>query len=361
MSHANREALLRLSTILRPALSTQSFIPALSHIHFKAGSAVAYNDVTAIEVKAEFEGLQDCCVPGELLIKALGSFKSEEVRVDELDGGSLLLTAGRSKMKVPFLEGSAFPYKPPTTKPHVVELSAAVLEGVRRCLFAVGTDPTHPAHMGVTLDTLDGCAVLYSTDNFTLSRYNTSYKIKLPADSPIILPTFFCEQLLALAKNWPEEEVDLEIYPGAIQAVIGKKAKVLTKTLVDLEPLDFGKIIDKYLAGGDVRKALNTIPDSFDAAWNRALLVLSGEADKATKVTATKDGFTMLSTSAVGESEDSLEFEGDFPKACEKFHVDPTMVVRAAKTCGQLAFYPRVVVLATDDANFIHLIAHVVG
>lgn len=361
MSHANREALLRLSMLLRPALSTQSFIPALSHIHFGAGSATAYNNVTAVEVKAKFDGLEDCCIPGELFIKVLGSFKSEDVQIDFLDKGSILLTAGRSKIKVPFLESSAFPYKRPTQKPNVVEFNHQILEGIRRCLFAVGSDPTHPAHMGVTLDTLDGKAVLYSTDNFTLSRYLTDFKIKLPADSPIILPTFFCEQLLALAKNWPDEDVDLEVYPGAIQATFGSKAKLLTKTLVDLEPLDFGKIISKYLADADVRKLLHTIPDTFDAAWNRALLILSGEADKATKVTSIKEGFAMFSKSQVGEAEDRLEFEGKVPDVRREFFVDPTLVVRAAKTCGKLAFFPRVIVLATDDTSFLHLIAHCAG
>jgi hypothetical protein len=162
--------------------------------------------------------------------------------------------------------------------------------------------------------------------------------------------------MLTLAKAFPDDDVDLEVYAGALRATFGKKASLFTRTLADLEPMDFQRIIAKYLKIGEVKKNLGRIPDAFDAAWNRALLVLQSEADKATLVDGGKGKVLLESKSALGEATDELEYEGAEPK--NQFHVDPTMVVRAAKICGSIAFYDRVLVLATDDATFIHLISH---
>ncbi len=355
MTTANRDALLKLVTLLRPALSTQSFIPALTHIRFSAGHATAFNDVTAIKAKAPFD--LECCLPGELFIKALSSFNADQVALTALEAGTLLLTAGRSKLKVPVLPIKDFPLKEPGAATDVVAFDNDMLEGVRKCLFSVGADPTHPAQMGVTLDSEDGKAVFYSSDNFTISRYQTKSKVTLPAGAPIILPTFFCEQMLALAKVYPDDDVDLELFASALRCTFGKKASLLTKTVADLEPLDFQKILNKHLKIGDVKKQLGRIPDTFDAAWNRALLVLSGEADKATKVAEDNDGFSLYSKSALGEADDTMPLE-QHVKFPSDFYVDPQLVVRAAKVCGSLAFYERVMVLASDDASFIHLISH---
>lgn len=357
MATTNRDALLKLVSLLRPALSNQSFIPALTHLRFDAGQVTAYNDVTAIKAKAPID--LSACVPGELFIKALSSFNADSVALDALesDKGSittLLLTSGRSKLKVPVLPVKDFPLREPSGDCHVVPFDNEMLDGIRKCLFSVGSDPTHPAQMGVTLESEDGKAVFYSSDNFTISRCQTKSKVDLPAGAPIILPTFFCEQMLVLAKTYSDDDVDLEVYPNALRCTFGKKASLLTKTLADLEPLDFQKIMGKYLKVADVKKHLCRIPDTFDAAWNRALLVLANEADKATAV-AGGGKLLLQSKSALGHAEDELEME-KLPKA--DFHIDPTLVVRAAKTCGSIAFYDRVLVLASDDGSFIHLIAH---
>lgn len=352
MTTCNRDALLKLATLLRPALSTQSFIPALTHLCFSGGHATAFNDVTAISVRSPVE--LDLCLPGELFIKALSSFNSEQVALSDLDA-ALLLTSGRSKLKVPVLPVKDFPFKAPSGKADSIAFDNDMLEAIRKCLFSVGTDPTHPAQMGVTLED-DGGAVFYSTDNFSISRCQTRSKLSLPAGAPIILPTLFCEQLLTLAKAFPDDDVDLLVYGGALKATFGKKAWLLTKTVVDLEPLDFKKTLDKHLKMGDVKKQLTRIPDTFDAAWNRALLVLGSEADKATLVSAQNGRILLESKSSLGEADDEMEWQGK--EQSKDFHIDPTLVVRAAKLCGSIAFYDRVLVLAADDASFLHLIAH---
>ena len=360
MSTINRDALLKLASLVRPALSSQNFIPAYQHIKFEQKMATAYNDITAIIVKAPFD-LQGC-LPGELLIKAVSSFNAESVVIQEGQiAGTLLLTSGRSKLKLPTLPVADFPFTLPRAKDApVVELNDDIIRGIRRCLFSVGSDPTNPAQMGVTLESEDGIAVLYSTDNSTISRYQTKTKIKLPADAPLILPTFFCDQLLTLAKAFPEDDIDLEIHAGALLVTFGKNAKLLTKTVVDMQPIDFHRIIKTYLLVDEVKKQLQPIPDGFDAAWERALLVLSAELDKATLVDPAGTAIGLHSKSAMGEASDQLMC-ADLGTKIKEFHVNPSMVLRAAKCTEAFALYPRTMVMGDKDGAFIHLISHCVA
>ena len=94
----NRDKLLKIAMQVRPALSSQPYIPALSHIRFSGGDATAYNDVSAITVEAGCD--LEVCVPGELLIRALQSLNAEKVLVKQ-GQGSLVLSAGRAKLKLP--------------------------------------------------------------------------------------------------------------------------------------------------------------------------------------------------------------------------------------------------------------------
>lgn len=353
----NREALVKVANLVKPALSTQSYIPALKHIRFAEGFATTYNDVAGISVRCDVE--MERCLPGETLIRALASFGAESLMIQEGKDGSVVLSSGRSKMKLPTMKTTDFPFELPDEDAPEIDIDASIMKGIERCLLSVGNDPTHPATMGVTLDIDDkGNAVLYSTDNTTVSRYQTKTKIKLPADTPVIMPTFFCEQLVALTRAFADKEAVMVLLSGALLVEWGKSAKLFTKTVNDLVPLDFPRLMKKYFKIESLKQQLSVIPDSFDAALGRGLLVLSGELDKSTKITVTGNSLQLSSTSAMGDSDDSMTFTGDEPAPGEPFFVDPSLILRASKVCGLIGFLPKVVVMADPDVTFVHLVAH---
>jgi DNA polymerase III sliding clamp (beta) subunit (PCNA family) len=360
----NREALIKLINLARPALASQDYIPAYKHFCFSGGFVSAFNDVAAIQIALPTRELDlGLCLPGDMLIKSLHSFNAEKVMLQPTSDGALLVTSGRSKIKMPTLPAKDFPLSiPELSKTPVLTLGQDITHGIQRCLVSASNDPTHPATMGVTLDQDDGRAVLFSTDNATISRYQTKTKVNLPGDSPVILPTFFCEQLVTLAKAFPKAHCEVELHPGALVVYFFDEnektvAVLFQKTLVDLEPLDFPKIIAKHLKTKNLREQLAEIPSSFDAAFGRALLVLSSELDKVTKISPSDDAIKLLSTSAAAESADSIVFNST-GQTTETFYADPTLVARACKACTHLAFLPSVLVMANNDASFVHLISH---
>lgn len=358
----NRVSLLKLVSLVKPALASQAYIPALTHIRFDGVTITAFNDVTAISVQSDLD--VKACIPGDLLAKTLSSFGADSINFQEHDKEqAVVLSSGRAKLKLPVLAVTDFPFDMPSIKTaDEIVLDAKIMEGIERCLLNVGTNPKHPAQMGVTLDCDDkGNAILFSTDNFTVSRYQTDSKIKLPGEFPVILPTFFCQQLVSLGRVFGEEEIVLCLLPGILVADFGDKAQLFNKVLIDLEPLDFPRIFKKHCDISKLKEVLGAIPDNWESAFERAMLVLGGEANKVTKVTVNASGIKLSSTSTMGDSDDSMEGSSDqHPTGApnEPFYVDPSLILRASKGCSQMAWNAMSLVLADAETNFAHLIAY---
>lgn len=358
----NRLHLLKALALLRPALSTQSFIPALSHVRIESSDAgvmaTAYNDTIGIMVGVDWDQ-DDLCVPGELLIKALSGFKGDAYTASRVGDADLVLASGRSKLKLHTLPVSDFPFKLPDHKRVAcVSITNAMLAGIERCLDGVGRDLTHPEQMGVTLAVVDDCAALYATDNYTISRYSTADRLELPGDAPVIMPTAFCENLLAVGKAYPEDEIDLYIHADALVAHVGKHARVFSKILADLEPMDFERVIGKHVKGA-LEDTTADVPKDLGDALDRALLVLSQVPDKTTKVTSGGEVIKLRSSSELGDADDTLAFELAAETLPEPVHVDPALLTRGLKGCAYMGFLNRALVLTSADRAYLHLISYV--
>lgn len=365
MDSFNRDAFLRIINLVSPALSSQDFVPILKNICFRKGKAIAFNDRAAIGVTLP-AGMSDLTVtiPGAMLKSAVASFNADSVAVQLGEGSEALITSGRSKIKLATMPAADFPFKMPDSGT-VIKFTEPMLKGMQACMPAIGNDPTRPATMGVTLDVEDGCATFYATDNATISRYKTKSKVKLPGDSPVILPTFFCEQLLSIGRAFPQGEWEIDLAPGVIVGVLFEGEDMVAFTLhreqVDPDPLDFPAVINRHCKLAALPDLLDEVPSALDAAFGRAVLVQAQEPDKATKVTVTPAAIKLLSSGPVGEAQDSVPFDsvGDGPG--EPFFVDPGLFLRGLKGSSHIAFFPKVVVLGNEDGSFAHLISHCVG
>ncbi len=362
MATIDRAATLRAATLVRAALATQDYIPALQHIRFDGETALAYNDIAAIEVRCDLDS--KVCIPGDQLIRVLNSFGADSLNMrTDSTGSSVVISSGKSKIKVPILELKAHPYdRPSFREDEAIDASLDILKGMELCLLAVGSDPTHPAQMGVTLDVDEnGKAVLWSTDNFTISRYQTDSEITLPDAEPVLLPIFFCQQVLVLSKAFPKEAVTIchSASGGAVYAKIGSAASIMSRTLLDLEPLDFHRLFSTHCGSrASLKRAMQDIPDLWDAALQRALLVCS-DLDKATEFRIEGTELHLLTTGSSGVSEECLPWEGNSRGApAGAFHIDPTLLRRVSAKTEKLVFSEQAVALSTADGSYIHLIAY---
>lgn len=353
----NREELLRAANIVKPAIAAQAYVPALTHLRLDDRGITASNDISSLFVNVEHD--MDCCVPGDLFIKALLGFQTKEVKITPSEKDhAVTMTSGRSKLKLNTLGHADFPFTWPSYKnTDVVPFNDEMLRGLRLCLISVGTNPNHPAQMGVTLDQEDGIAVFYSTDVFTISRFETSTKVSLPADEPVIMPTFFCEQVLALAKAFPDDELTMHLLDGALLFVVGdEKAMLHTRQLVDTQPLAFPDVIKRHLGSvDDLEKKAADIPDGWEDVLQRSLLVLSSALDKVITVTPQDGELLLESRSDYGHQDDYLKWKDKLPGSV---YLNPQLVLRGSANCTRLMFGKTLLAMCNKDASLVHLVAY---
>lgn len=356
----DRAELLRTLTLARPALAQQDLVPILTHFRVGDGEVTAYNDTHAIA--AAVTGFDfACCLPGDLLVRSLSGLAGQQVAVSEHPTEkALVIKAGRSQIKVPTLPGEDHPFSwPSTRRAHSLTVTKDLLNGLAACLPGVGNNPNFPAQRGITLDAgAGGELVCYSTDNATMSSYTTDLTFSMPADAAVILPTFMAQQMVALGKAFPDETMTLFLTDGALVVKIGAKARIMSRQLVDVDPLDFGALIRKHRGDRSCTQPA-PIPAGWESALARTLLVLEGVPDKVVEITAGSGELVLTARSPVGEVVEGLVYEGKLPPK-SPLAVDPVLLVRGAKQAHNLFFSNQATFLTDDTGHFFQMIAHTV-
>lgn len=363
---ANRGALLKAATLVRPALSDRGYVPALTHIAFDGEWATAFNDRMAIAVRCDTNVRR--LVPGVLLVQGLSAFGGKEVLFHQNSDDSFVLKSGRSKMTLPTLPLGAFPFDwPDSRETPYINIDVEMVRAIKRCLISVNKDATQPAQMGVTLDIDDdGHAVFYSTDNGSISRCECKAKVKLPGDAPIIMPQAFCEQLIDLSAAYNECPPAMMVGPSWLEVqwneheggAPGPEARLFTAMPVDLDPMDFPKLLRRHC--GDLRtltKRTCTVPESFDAALSRMLLVLPNETHKRVMVEVDRGTMTMHASSSLGDADDSVQIDIDDVRSVP---MEAGLVARGLKQTDRIGLNDTVTILmGGEHSEFVHIVAHV--
>ena len=356
VSHSTSRAdLLYALNTIKPAIGKGIFVPVLSHFCFSAEYVTAYDDSIAIAMpyKAGFEA----AVPGDLLLRLLGSLTSSDLGLS-LKDGTLHVASGRSRFKVPTLPPEAFILK---LNGHGAcesfEVDSDFLQAVEGCLISTGVDPTHPAQMGLTLvREANGKEVyytLYSTDNVTMSRYELKGDLDIEGAVPeggIIMPTEFCRLLLALSRFFNEQPV-VAVYEAVVMAHFKNGATLFGKLIQSEKPLDFPGVFSKM--AGDTPES-HVLPPAWDSTFTRACAVVNPQ-HPVTSISVEEGVLFAESKSALGEVKDELEFE-DAELTAKPFLVDPAHVLRASKVCSAVTFMPRCVLMRSE--SFSHVISH---
>ena len=356
----NRTDVLASLLMVKPALGRGMFVPVLSHLVLDGEGVTAYDDVVAM--RAPLSTGFACIVPGDLMLRLLGTMVAEGMDM-ELKDDKLQVRCGKSKVDLPTMPMAAalFRHDALDSKKALgrIKVTADFLNGLTKCLLAVGNDPTHPAQMGVTLmwdDSEGGGASMYSTDNVTLSEYALE---DVDADflpDGVVFPTSFCQQVVSLCAQIKDEDRALTLYKDSAVLRFSNTENVLLfcKLVAVEKALDFPSMFNKMMPKANHKP--DRLPPSWDAAFTRASVVVD-PLRPITLVECEDDMIKLDSTSQVAKVADALEFEGGLGMQCKPFGIDPQHVLRASKVCSRVSFQPRALVLH-DDGPFTHLISH---
>lgn len=351
----NRQDLLDALNLAKPALAVQEFIPVLTHYCFDRATVSAFNDVLAIQLAVDSD--LHCAIHGATLQKILAKMDGEVVELVQGESEVAIKSGkdGRSQIRLPIIDKSQFLFDIPAAEPKAsFKLSKDFLKAMALTLKTVGSNAGHPQELGVTLG-LDGEMVdLYSTDNVTISAGSAKVsKVAGKLDSAVILPTPFCETLLAMASAIGDDEIMLEFGEGYVLADLTGDDLVFSRLVDQTEPYDFESIISNHVPE-DAEAQAFTIPTQFLGTMGRASILMSSDTDKEVKINLEGNKLLISGKGKLGELDDSIALEEEHDPA--SFHIDPIFVERGAAMCEKMAFLEHSVVFFSH--NFLHMVSH---
>jgi len=358
----NKQDLLNKLNQARPFLSTQDFIPILTHYCFDSENLVAYNDVAAIKLvlDSDIKG----AVPGSLMLKMLLTVQEETVRVGMHGEKEVKINSTGSNIKLPLLDPEEFIFDMPDTEGcDLVQVPLSFLSGLEKTLVSIGDDPLHPERSGVLWKVRDNRITLYSTDSRSISIYkweDQSFFKSDDVDLEVITPMFFCEQLIAIAKNYADELKTVDLYFNTTENYVivelNKICHIFTRLIKTEEVTDYDSILKAMLPDDD-KDSYCEIPVTMTPALERAILLNNtGKLDEQkSHITLTGTQLNIRTQTESGLVSDEVEFPKEFGDV--EFFLDPDLLQRSFKYCTQINVGANILAL-TDDENFQHLISH---
>lgn len=352
-----RKQFLSALSMVKPALSNQDFIPILSHFCFDGESVTAHNDVMALRApcKTEFKA----AFHGDTLLRLLDNIRSDILSFTK-DESCFKIKTGRSRLRLPFLEDSDFLFESPDRsksykEAHRLFISDDFILGLECCLASVDEDPVHPNRMGITLSIGEKDAYFYSTDSFSVSRYllkGDYYKDM--SGVTVILPTEFCKQLLLFKKSFSGDGY-LVIAEDFVMSDFGDNIFVHSKLIIDLEPLDFGKVLDVYK--DSLKHCTSVFPPEIEECLQRSKAILTTVLDtgKLSEFVIKNRQININTKSDMGEVADVFTVNKKAHKSMS-VSINPDLILRVLKR--SMCFYFSENALILSDNNFTHYIAY---
>lgn len=349
----NRLDLLDAMSQAKPALSSQDYVPVLTHFVFDGETLRSYNDSLGIQV--EFPSELKCALPGSLLQSLVSKYSSEELKF-EVGSDKVEMKCGRNRTMLSYLElKDAIDWMPQEGSSFAeFKADGQFIKGIDRCRLFCSGNAERLEEFGVTLlSDGDGKMALCSTDNVTMSRQTLKLNTYEGDAFKCIIPIAWCDVLIDLTNRIGDEDVQIEVGDGYIMADISGESIVFCK-LLEAEPYDFNQTIDSSLEGLDYDKSLTDVPSEFYGALERDLVIQSTQDDKSVSITLSGNVLKMNCSSSLGDADDDITFDTKFPNL--DFTCDPEKLVKAGKICSKMAFLDGVVV--AKEGSFIHLISH---
>lgn len=302
-----RKAFVDTLELVRPALADQAVVPIFLNYCFTGERVYAYNDQLGIVGPAETN--RAFAVHGKTLLNLLSNSKAREIEL-EFTEEEVLVKAGRSRMKLPWVNEEEFIFKEPEEVewPIVISGKRETLQMLEAVLKTVSDDTAFPTLMGVTLAAnKDGVVTAYSCDGDAVSKYVMPKDVgKGPANTALTAPTSFFRALQRIVKVTEAEEFEVTVSEEWAVAHIGDYS-IYGRIILNSSPMDHEEMISKILRG---KSGFFSIPQPLEQALSRARVL--ADAENTPTTLSFKEGKLRLSTETHnGAVRDVITVEAD--------------------------------------------------
>jgi DNA polymerase-3 subunit beta len=292
-----RSQLLKSLTHVHRVVERRNTIPILSNVLVRTDGGVLKLKATDLDLEAQetvaavVERPGATTVPAHMFYDIVRKLpEGAEVGLEtSSDGGTLVITSGRSRFALQMLPESDFPDITVGEASHRFNLKAAALKKlIDRTQFAISNEEIRYYLNGIFLHTVDTPGGRHfravATDGHRLARAD----VPAPAGSEgmpgIIVPRKTVGEIQRLLED-PEADVAVELSEAKIRITVGDV--VLTSKLIDGTFPDYGRVIPQ---GND--KELKVDRSEFAEAVDR-VSTISSERGRAVKLALT-DGKMIL-------------------------------------------------------------------
>lgn len=330
---------------LKPALSSGGTIAALSHVWFDTTAAYAFDGGFGMRLKIDTE--LDCGVPGVPLMGLLATSKLKEADL-EPNGASMKVKLGKSTSKLAILETTSkvWPFPAKLSKKNTpAVLDENFIEALRKVLFVKASSPSRVEHYGVTIQKRKKDLLLCTTDTATLAATVVKGAGAAVEFEKTLLPRDFAEQLVAQAP----EGANLYVLPDCLIAVA--EDVTFYSNVLDLEAADDLDAI--VLSQLKAHPEPVPLPAGLEAALNRAE-ILAGREEPVVTLSVETDGLKLFGDYALGQLNETLELEGELPKAT--FKIKAGIFRRALPYAENLSITKNTLLMRSSE-GFVYVVS----
>jgi DNA polymerase III sliding clamp (beta) subunit (PCNA family) len=312
-----RKQLLDNLNIAKTCLATDDTIPALTHFYFDQNTIVSWNTKLATIIK--FETGLSCCIPGNQLIKMIGSYSTEEMSIKQSNSKdetkstvSINIKSGKSSnLTLNQLPVSSFPFTVEDADKIMTEtayqLTPEFFEGIKQCAISMSTNPGNKDKFGITIFHSPEKTVLYSTDKVRISAFTLSKPLDCPPFK-VLLPRGLCEALVTISSTFKSGNLHVGESALLIDFLVeGKSAGVqlYSKFSNKINLLPFENILKQVLVD---EKLFQKIPDTLLGCVDRNVILTSSDKNPAINIKSSGNVLEVSSSNDHGTVVDEVEF-----------------------------------------------------
>lgn len=342
-----RKELLKLLTLVKPGLGSSDLLAIVGCLCFDGKFLFTYNDEVGVWVpfKHNIKG----ALNGEKLIKIVSSSSAKFVDILEDTDDSVSFKMGVSRLKLNLLSEDGFIFEIPKLKPTrvILDLTSDWMEGIKLCLSSIADGDVRIDIRGITFH-IGKPSILYSTDNWSLSRYklDSAYNWGKKSDYiDIIMRPEFCKAVIAAAELLPDVSAKMYVGKKFVAVEFGKQCTIYTRIL-DIAPLKFAKLIKQTVGSLDSIEYI-TIPKLLKSTITRAEVITSNDDTASCHISTYDEKLRIESSGVMGRHRDVIKLKEKHPDINVMIHAQ--LLAKPIALCDKFFIHENTVILSKGD------------
>jgi DNA polymerase III sliding clamp (beta) subunit (PCNA family) len=300
--------------LVRGAVSSKDFVPALTHFRISNGKLIGANGHVKIETQVEELSMLDIVVPADKFLRAFDMMGDPKITVSE---GSITLSKGRTRAKLPLLTEYPTSIEAPDHGTGVTYETSSLLSTLKLLRPFVSDDASR--HWAMSIHFIAGRA--FATNNIVLAAIGYG-----DPHFSLDIPSFAVDEIIRINK----EVNTVTVYERAAVFTFVDSDVVLTSQLFNETWPDVAKMLDeqdwqscKAVEGLDVAEQIAKIVPFSDGVQSGTVSFLNGTVK-----------------TADGDMQAEIELEAEWATNPSRWNFKPLERVLAASTHIELNTYP---------------------